>query len=77
MPDPDDDSSDTQSACQPWPSCRTAKPTDGDGSSTPRESATPTTQPPFDPADCHTWFELTRICVKIDEKDGMATITYH
>ncbi|WP_419854336.1 hypothetical protein [Candidatus Poriferisodalis sp.] len=80
-----DDSSETQPTCQPWPNCRTAKPRDGGGSSTPQTPAPTTTQPPapattqppFDHTDCHTWLEAIRACIKIDERDGRATITYH
>ncbi|WP_419854338.1 hypothetical protein [Candidatus Poriferisodalis sp.] len=65
VPDPDDDSGDDSSTPQ------TPAPT------TTQPPAPTTTQPPFDHTDCHTWLEAIRACIKIDERDGRATITYH
>ena len=78
VPDPDDDSSDDDGRSN---TPRETPPSDTTPTTIAPPTTTtvppPTTAPPFDPAGCHTWFELTRTCVKIDEKDGMATITRH
>ena len=66
VPDPSDDSSDDDGSSTPQTPTPTTQP------------PTPTTtQPPFDSADCHTWLEAIRTCIKIDERDGMVTITRH